>query len=330
MTGWPARALVFDTETTGVSKTDVVIQLGYTYGVVAPDGSFRAIEIYEALWRPLSKGGGAGGAGGEAVPMNPRAESVHGMSTDLCMSEGQCPASGIRAFVARLKRLGEKGEPVALVAHNLAFDRRMLMQTARRHDLADDLQKAIDSVPVHACTLRRARERASRSASGRPSFRLGHLYTCVSGRTAGSASVGPAHTASADARMAARVYAHMVAFPDWNPAASARGRPCLKRKSLGEGALSRGGSERGLLKKARANENESGRSSFLTLPPVPQTLHMPASAPLPWRDPGSSAPPRSPSRCGPIAPSTGGATQSACAGRRDFLGAGTRAGRTPS
>lgn len=294
----PLRALVLDTETTGISKKDVVIQLGYVYGSVTQEGSFRVVEIREDLWKPLESSRGDA----KAVPMNPRAESVHGIPSDLCMHEGKNPAVQIRGLISRLKRLSETGS-AALVAHNLSFDRRMLMQTASRHGLEHELKTAIESVPALACTLKLTRERVPRDATDRPSLKLGNLYASIKNRGIGGVC-GPAHTAYADARMAACVYARLAAFPKWSPTARLHQR---RKRNAPEARCEDRCSNK--IHRTIKDERTHERSNSLTPPPVPQRLHTPASAPLSWRDRAPPGLPCSSSKSGWSEPSTGGGSQ---------------------
>lgn len=96
--------IAFDTETTGLSRRDKVIQLGW---------SLNAEEEEEVLLTT-------------EVPINPRAASVHGIYST---KGGLEPRQAIQSFYQMCKdHIVDKGGVV--VAHNASFDVRMLTQTA--------------------------------------------------------------------------------------------------------------------------------------------------------------------------------------------------------
>ena len=112
------RFIVFDTETTGLGPKDQVIQLGYlvynSHGVV--------LQTYEKLWRCDHR------------KSNPGAVQCHGITDKEVRTHGVCPKQELAAFRNLLRLPGLRA-----VAHNAAFDTRLLMQTAQHHGLADDL-----------------------------------------------------------------------------------------------------------------------------------------------------------------------------------------------
>jgi len=103
--------LVFDTETTGLSASDVVIQLGYV--LMLPDGT--VLVEYEKILR-------------SDTPSNPFALKVHRIKNQTVRSSPHDPAEELRAFLALAHRVARFGG--RLVAHNAKFDVRLLQQTA--------------------------------------------------------------------------------------------------------------------------------------------------------------------------------------------------------
>jgi DNA polymerase III epsilon subunit-like protein len=104
--------LVFDTETTGLAALDVVIQLGYC---LLADG--MVIEEYEKVWR------------GD-VPSNPFALKVHKIPNRVVLNSPHDPREELTKFADLAKRVKEAGG--VLVAHNAAFDVRMLSHMAKK------------------------------------------------------------------------------------------------------------------------------------------------------------------------------------------------------
>ena len=305
-------AMVFDTETTGVSRSDVVIQFGFVFGHVTHHGpgnkvAFVIEEVHESLWKPLSgtrtahridKKGRA--CMNEMVQVNPHAETVHGISGELAFNKGEHPENAIRTLIARLSELGKSGG--TLVAHNLNFDRRMLLRTAGRHGLADRLRRAMDTIQSQVCTLQSLRKRVTKRSktSGKISLKLESVYAAA--LLAGSDSIfipaGCAHTAAVDAAMAACVYAQISAGPTWTPparfASKAKRNNAHRRQRVEKKQPV--GPAREFNKKYkqqqishtehhqckninRGTNNNMHTGSTLQVPCVPQRLHLPASAP---------------------------------------------------
>lgn len=105
------RVVVFDTETTGLKpQTDHIVQLtGVEYVKGVPG---RRLNLF--LKSP--------------IPMPPEVEAIHHISDAKLAAEGMEPAEGIRLF---LEFLGQD----LLIAHNLRFDKRMLVNACRRYDI---------------------------------------------------------------------------------------------------------------------------------------------------------------------------------------------------
>jgi DNA polymerase-3 subunit epsilon len=99
-----ARVVVFDTETTGGTACNEICQIGaveFMGGTLA-----RTMAVYV---RPT-------------CPMNPWAEAVHGLSEEFLCEHGIAPEEAMRRFFE-------------FVAHNAAFDLRMLRQECAKFDL---------------------------------------------------------------------------------------------------------------------------------------------------------------------------------------------------
>lgn len=109
----PAAAVVaWDTETTGLNG--VVVQLG----VVVLDAARNELASSSRLLAPVT-----------GFPIEPRALAVHKISRERQCWEGEPVAKCLRAFEHLVRTAKSRGVPV--VAHNAAFDKRMLRNTAR-------------------------------------------------------------------------------------------------------------------------------------------------------------------------------------------------------
>ena len=105
------RVVAFDTETTGGTAWDEICQIAaaeYDGGVLS-----QTLALYV---RPT-------------CPMNPWAEAVHGLSEAFLRAHGIAPEEAMRRFFDFV------GEDALLVAHNAAFDLRMLRQECAKFDL---------------------------------------------------------------------------------------------------------------------------------------------------------------------------------------------------
>ena len=105
------RVVAFDTETTGGTACDEICQIAaaeFVGGTLA-----RTMALYV---RPT-------------CPMNPWAEAVHGLSMPFLREHGIAPEEAMRRFFDFV------GDGALLVAHNAAFDLRMLRQECCKFDL---------------------------------------------------------------------------------------------------------------------------------------------------------------------------------------------------
>ena len=130
---------VLDTESTGLSGEDVVLQCAV--GLFDSDG--KLMQLYDRLWN-LPPG----------VKISMRAYKVHKIGYKKLNALGMPAARQLRIVHGMLKRLRERGVPI--VAHNSAFDVRLLQQTAVKHGVDEwDLTK--EQV---FCTMQRAKPHA--------------------------------------------------------------------------------------------------------------------------------------------------------------------------
>ena len=104
---------IFDTETTGTSRNDVVIQLS----VVVFDTAGTPIYVYNEYWNKP-----------EGIRIDPRAEEVHKISESLLYSKSQNARSELLHVIGLFEKLKRNNIPI--VAHNASFDFRMMKQTA--------------------------------------------------------------------------------------------------------------------------------------------------------------------------------------------------------
>jgi DNA polymerase III subunit epsilon len=111
--------LVVDTETTGVSKIDQVIEIGW---ILLQD--CQRVESNSELWR-------------SDQPINPFAQQVHNISEMALNENGKDPKERCKAFLEFAKKVVNGGGK--LVAHNAVFDLRMINQTAEHNGIAGRL-----------------------------------------------------------------------------------------------------------------------------------------------------------------------------------------------
>lgn len=105
------RVVVFDTETTGQSRTDEICQIAaaeYVKGRLV-----RTMSVYVC----------------PTCEMNPGAEAVHGLSPEFLGLNGVEPEEAMERFFAFV------GSDALLVAHNSPFDLRMLRQECAKFGL---------------------------------------------------------------------------------------------------------------------------------------------------------------------------------------------------
>ena len=106
---------VFDTETSGFSKNAIVIQIC----IALFDENCNKLFVYTRLLTPPS-----------SITIEPRSEEVHKISMRKLQSDGTNFKLVLQDVKHMFKELKIKKKPI--VAHNAAFDSRMLTQTATR------------------------------------------------------------------------------------------------------------------------------------------------------------------------------------------------------
>lgn len=105
------RVVVFDTETTGTSNADEIIQLAaaeYVCGNLE-----RTLDLYLI----------------PSCPIRPQAEAVHHITLPFLLEHGINPPEALERFFDFL------GGNVLLVGHNIHFDFRMLQNSCRKYDV---------------------------------------------------------------------------------------------------------------------------------------------------------------------------------------------------
>lgn len=140
---------VFDTESTGLSGEDVVLQ--FAMGLFDENG--RLIQLYDRIWKIPAN-----------VKISRRAFEVHKIDYRRVRQDGMDTAPQLRIVLRTMRRLKERGVPVA--AHNKGFDVRLLKQTALRHGVDEWDVEAGDIV----CTMQRAKPHTNlvSAKTGRP------------------------------------------------------------------------------------------------------------------------------------------------------------------
>lgn len=107
------RVVAFDTETTGGTVNDEICQIGAVEIVKGKIGEKKNIYI-----RP-------------GCPIDPFAESVHGLSADFLSRNGRDPRDAMQEFFAFL------GAESLLVAHNVPFDVGMVRIECGKYGIVD-------------------------------------------------------------------------------------------------------------------------------------------------------------------------------------------------
>ena len=168
------RVVVFDTETTGLNpRNDVILQLSaaeYIHGELG-----QSLDLYLLTDRDIP----------------PESEAVHHISKAVLAEKGIDPSEAVNRFLEFL------GTDSLLVAHNLRFDRAMLINTCDRLGIVFDPER----VPM-CDSLRLARRLYPRLASYRLCDLLGTLH--LEGNNS--------HNAMDDVWAAGNLFMHLAAF----------------------------------------------------------------------------------------------------------------------
>ncbi len=168
------KYIVFDTETTGTSKEDVIIQLGY----IAYDEYFHEIFTYEKILKSDSTS-------------NKMALRIHGISDHKVATSPYTLHEELQTFLLVLQTL--KKNKGTLVAHNASFDTRMLKQSVNYCRLSwNDDVKAF-------CTMLALKKR-SESERG-VNCKNEQVYQYL-----GGTKLGNMHSALVDATATAYIY----------------------------------------------------------------------------------------------------------------------------
>lgn len=116
--------IAFDTETTGLTDKDDVVQLAIVE--MRKRQEFISWEMY--LKNQVTIDG-------------TEAQKVNGITDKLLRVEGQNPADVLKDFLSLIKKPIEEDGGVLIVAHNLSFDYRMIVNMMKRYGVADDFPK---------------------------------------------------------------------------------------------------------------------------------------------------------------------------------------------
>lgn len=178
---------VIDTETTGLSRKDVVLQCG----VALFDAEGKMVQCYNRLWLPPK---------GQRI--SKQAYKVHKIHYRKLRAEGHPAATQMRIVLNLLRRLYARKVP--LVAHNARFDARLLEQTAKAHGVHEW------NVPVTAlfCTMQTSKRILNLPSKRNPKLvktptnqeLYRHLYKDR------PANLGGAHDALNDCKLTAKCY----------------------------------------------------------------------------------------------------------------------------
>lgn len=114
--------IVFDTETTGFSDNDEVVQLAVVAMRERKELFSKAVYIKNQ------------------VPIDGTdAQKVNGITDELLRTSGIAPVDVLTDFLALIEQTISEEGMALLVAHNLSFDYRMIVNMMRKYGIADDL-----------------------------------------------------------------------------------------------------------------------------------------------------------------------------------------------
>jgi len=130
-----ANFVIFDTETTGISKNDVVIQMCYI--LHTEDG--KVIDTYNRYWKKPDN-----------IFINPRAQRTHRISKHILEQHGYDTRQELANIIKKFETFRQNN--IKIIAHNVAFDNRLLSQTCIRHQIEWPFEKE-----DFFCTMKNAR-----------------------------------------------------------------------------------------------------------------------------------------------------------------------------
>lgn len=173
---WPLEpcVMVFDTETTGFSTTSKVIELGY----IIYSKSGTEVKRFSTLikYNP---------------PLVIKNSHIHKIKSRDLIENGRNLVDVLEYFLRDIKHCD------TIVAHNIAFDLRMLRATA--HDICRELIEVLDEIQI-ICTIKLSKTYLNRTKA----IKLAELYNAIFDE-----DYEQTHSALDDTRMCARCYWHM-------------------------------------------------------------------------------------------------------------------------
>lgn len=179
---WPLEpcVIVFDTETTGFSNTSKVIELGY----IIYSKSGTEVKRFSTLikYNP---------------PLVIKNSHIHKIKSRDLIERGRDLIDVLEYFLRDIKHCD------TIVAHNIAFDLRMLRATA--YDVCRELIEALDDIQV-ICTIKLSKTYLNRTKA----IKLSELYNTIFDE-----DYEQTHSALDDTRMCARCYWHMNGGGAW-------------------------------------------------------------------------------------------------------------------
>lgn len=178
-----AEFCVYDTETSGLSCRDCAVQVAVGFF----DADARPLGYYDRLWK-LPPG----------IKVSSGSYRIHKISDKRIHEEGYEAAPELRNLKHMFDVMLKRGKRI--VAHNKAFDVRILAQSARQHGVDEWSLKPSQVL----CTMQRSKAFCSLKAKdGKPKAPSNsELYKILTGSTPNV----PLHDAGADIRVTARSY----------------------------------------------------------------------------------------------------------------------------
>lgn len=200
------RILIFDTETSGIPRDHL--------SATDPQQA-RVVQLAAAMFHDRREVASIDLVVNNGIEIHEEASKIHGITTEMATEFGIAPQGAGGIFW----RLAAKSD--LLVAHNVAFDLRMLGLMSQQAGLAD-LPKLLAQKPAR-CTCEAAApivnlpptERMIAAGFNKP--KAPKLEECVR-HFFGEELVG-AHSAAADVRACARVYWKLDELGAWKEAA---------------------------------------------------------------------------------------------------------------